>query len=152
MRYIASIVVGAIGIGFALLNCIAVMRTIAEGITVAQQVMAPRNSNVSLLAAVIGETLVAVSSRGVFAILPALLILIALIPLRLRERWFYRCAFASSIYFVLVPPFATIYGIVLLIALKRRRSDFRRVSVPTLEEADTHPQPSELSFPPRSET
>jgi CBS domain containing-hemolysin-like protein len=152
MRFTASIVIGVIGICLALLNCIAVIRTIAEGFMIAQQVVTIPDSSPSQLAAVIGETIIAVSSRGLFAILPAILIFIALVPLRLRERWFYRGAFASSIYFILVPPFATIFGIVLLILLRRRRSDFREGAVSTLD-GDVKPtSASDPSLPPKSES
>ena len=150
MRSISSFVVGIFGLFFALLNCIAVIRTIVAGVTIAQQVMALPDSNVSRLGAVIGETIVAVSSRGLFAILPALLIYIALVPLRLKERWFYRGVYVSSIYFILVPPFATIYGIVLLIALRRKRSDFREVAVLTYESDEINPPPAP-SLPPKSD-
>ena len=146
MKSIASVVVGIVGLCLTLLSCLAVTRTIVAG---AQQA-AHLDGGVSRLGGVIGETIVAVSSRGLFAILPALLIYIALVPLRLRERWFYRGAYASSIFFVLVPPFATIYGIVLLIALRRRRGDFREATELTFESVEMHPS-SEPSLPPKSE-
>lgn len=125
MRFIASVVVGIVGLCLALLSCVAVVKTIVVGVSTAQQLMNLSDSGVSRLGVVMGETIVAASSRGLFALLPALLIYIALVHLRLRKRWFYHGAYYSSIYFILVPPFATIYGIVLLIALRRRRGEFR---------------------------
>ena len=147
MRFIASIAVGIIGLCLALLSCLAVMRTIVAG---AQQSIALPDHEVSQLGVVIGETIVAVSSRGLFAILPALLIYIALVLLRLRAPWFYRGAYASSIYFILVPPFATIYGIVLFIALRRRRGGFREATDLTFESDEKHPR-QEPSPPAKSD-
>lgn len=133
MKFITSIVVGIIGIGFTVLNCFSVMRTITEGVMMAKRLTALPTRDASQLSAVIGETVIAVSCCGMLTILPALLIYITLVPLRLRSRWFYRWAFASSIYFILVPPFATILGLILLTALRRRRSEFREVAGYTSE-------------------
>lgn len=118
-----SIIVGAGGIIFTVLNAVAVVRTLMSGYSLTRVVT--RNlTNPAQLSAVIGETLIAVICRGLLAIIPATLLYLALGPLRLRRRWFHTCALICALYFLLLMPFGTIYGVVLLVALRRRRTGF----------------------------
>lgn len=124
MKSIKSVIVALLGLCFVLLSCISVTRTLLNGYSVAQEMSVQVGLEPSRLAAVIGETLIALASLGLIAILPALLLYVALGPMRLRTGWFYSCAFLSSLYFLVLFPFGTIYGIILLVALRRRRGEF----------------------------
>ncbi len=120
---VASFLVGVGGILFAILNAIAVVGTAINGYSLTREAVR-RLADPAQLAAVIGETIIAVAIIGVLAIIPATLLYLALGPLRLRRRWFYPCALTCALYFLLLMPFGTIYGIVLLVAIRRRRAGF----------------------------
>ena len=118
---VVALVVGVGGIIFTILNGIAVVRTLMNGYSLTREV-ARNPTDPAQLTAVIGETMIAVITQGFLAIIPATLLYLALGPVRLRRRWFHTCALICALYFLLLMPFGTIYGIVLLVALRRRRA------------------------------
>ena len=122
---VLPLIVGVVGILFTILNGILVAGSLMNGYTIARHSM-----DTSQLAAVIGETLITVACIGLFAIIPATLLDLAIRQLRLRRRWFYTCALICALYFLLLPPFGTIFGIILLIALRRRRAEFNAPVAP----------------------
>lgn len=142
MKPTASVIVAILGVGFALMDFFAVAKTLYECFANSRQIIALPGADPSQLAAVIGETIIAVVCRGLFAILPASLLYVALVPMRLRAGWFYSCTRIASFYFLLVVPFATVYGIILLIALRRRRSEFIHSAnpLPTTSSNEVPPQ------------
>ena len=124
MRSFISVLVGVLGVLLTVTNCIAVAKTLMSGYTFARELMVRQSDVPAQLGALIGETIVGISSRGLFTVLPAMLLYVALAPLRLRQRWFYISAQICSLYFLLLLPFGTLYGIVLLVAIRRRRGEF----------------------------
>lgn len=120
---VASFLVGVVGILFTILNGLAVVGVVLNGYSLTRAAVR-RLADPTELMAVIGETIIAVVSLGFLAIIPAALLYLALGPLRLRRRWFHPCALTCALYFLLLMPFGTIYGIVLLVVLRRRRAGF----------------------------
>lgn len=128
MKSVIAFIVAILGVVLSVTCCSAALKTITEGIDASREVMTLRGADPSQLSAVIGETLIALASRGLLAIVPAVLLYAALAGFRVRSRWFYSCATLAAVFFLFLPPFATIYGIILLVALRRRKSEFASVS------------------------
>ncbi|WP_395744139.1 hypothetical protein [Prosthecobacter sp.] len=113
-----------LGIGFAFTSTLASLQTLVHGITASRQVAATHGNDPAQLSAVIGETIIALISRGVIAIIPALLLYLALVPLRLRKPWFYSGAHVAACCLLIMFPFGTVCGGMLLVMLRRRRPEF----------------------------
>lgn len=126
MKSHVSFICAILGIGFAFTSGLAGIRTILAGLSAAQQLMMLPSSEPAELTAIIGETIIALTSRGFIAIIPALLIYLALAPFRQREQWFYSCSRLASYCLLILFPFGTICGIILLVMLRRRRAEFVR--------------------------
>lgn len=118
-----STYIAVLGILFAMIDGIAVIGVIRNGISLSKEVVLSSRGT-GQLAAVMGETIIAIATLSIFAILPAILFYVALGPMRLRAKWFYSCTLVAGIYFLVLIPFASLFGIVLLVALRRRRSEF----------------------------
>jgi hypothetical protein len=103
-----SFICAILGIGFAFTSSLAGIRTIVDGVFASRHVMTLPGSDPTQLTAVIGETIIAFVSRGFIAIIPALLIYLALVPFRQREQWFYSCARLTSYCLLILFPFGTI--------------------------------------------
>lgn len=123
VRSYISTFIAVLGVLFSLTNFLAMIGVIRNGIS-QSIVLVLTCGGTGQLSAVIGETIIAIASLGFLALLPAVLLYIALGPLRLRAKWFYSCTLIASIYFLVMIPFATVFGIVLLVALRRRRGEF----------------------------
>lgn len=115
--------IAVLGILFAMIDGIAVIGVIRNGISLSKEVVLS-SRDTGQLAAVMGETIIAIATLSIFAILPAILLYIALGPMRLRAKWFYSSTLVAGIYFLVLIPFASLFGVVLLVALRRRRSEF----------------------------
>lgn len=137
MKSSVSDICAVLGIGFAFTSCLAGIRSIVEGVIASRHVMTLPGSAPAQFAAVIGETIIAFVSRGFIAIIPALLIYVALVPFRRREPWFYSCARLASYCLLILFPFGTLCGSILQVMLRRRRSEFVRGE--RLSESPTEP-------------
>ncbi len=126
MKSHLSAICAVLGIGFVFTSSLAAIRTIVDGISASRQVMSLPGSDPSQLSAVIGETIIAFISRGFIAIIPAMLIYLALVPLRERDQSFYTGARLASYCLLVMFPFGTLCGIILLVMLRRRRLEFVR--------------------------
>ncbi|MBN8420564.1 MAG: hypothetical protein J0L73_16730 [Verrucomicrobia bacterium] len=113
-----------LGLALSVTNASAVVNVLWNGIASSRALMSSSEGDPSHLSAIAGETIIAVASHGLLAIVPTALLYMALTGFRLRQRWFYSCARMAAVYFLFVPPFATVYGIILLVALRRRKSEF----------------------------
>ncbi len=118
-----STFIAMIGVLFAIVSCFAVIGTIRNGIS-QSKIVVLSSGDPTQLAAVVGETIIGIATLSFLALLPAVLLYIALGPMRLRAKWFYSCTLIASIAFLVMIPFATVCGIILLVALRRRRSEF----------------------------
>jgi hypothetical protein len=107
------------------------IRTIVEGVNAPQHVITLPGSDPTQLAAIIGETIIAFTCRGIIAIIPAILIYLALVPFRQRKQWFYSLARLASYCLLLLFPFGTIFGGILLVMLRRRRPEFVQPVTPS---------------------
>ncbi|WP_395751761.1 hypothetical protein [Prosthecobacter sp.] len=130
MKSAIALTVAILGVLLSMANGYAVLKTTHAGTSAAQAFMRSPAPDPSHLSAIVGETIIAVTSHGFLAIIPATLLYVALAVLRVRQRWFYSCTTVAAIYFLLVPPFATLYGIILLVALRRRKSEFGVPAIP----------------------
>ncbi len=126
MKSHVSYICAILGIGFAFTSSLAGIRTLVDGVSATRHVMALTGSDPAQLGAIIGETIVAFTCRGIVAIIPAMLIYWALVPFQQREQWFYSCARLASYCLLVLFPFGTICGTLLLVMLRRRRSEFVR--------------------------
>ena len=108
-----------LGSGFALTGSFATIRTLAAGFMAARHLMARPDSAPSDLTAVIGETVIAVFSRGVLLLPSAILIYLAFFPLRQRDPTYYSVARLSCYCMLIAFPVGTLAGIVLLMLLRR---------------------------------
>jgi hypothetical protein len=125
LRTSASTVIAVLGVLFALIDGLAVIGVIRNGISQSKAIVMTNGvGNPEQLGAVFGEAIIAIAVLSLFALLPAVLLYLALGPMRLRAKWFYLCTLGAGIYFLVLIPVATIFGIVLLVALRRRRGEF----------------------------
>jgi hypothetical protein len=124
MKSRVSAICAVLGVGFAFTSSLAGIRTIVDGVFASRYVMSLPGSDPAQFGAVIGETIIAFVSRGFIAIIPALLIYLALVPFRQREQWFYSCARLASYCLLILFPFGTICGSILLVMLRRHRTEF----------------------------
>jgi len=120
--YMATFI-AMLGILCAMIDALAVMGTIRNGIS-QSKVVVMSGGDPTQLSAVIGETIIGIGTLSILALLPAVLLYIALGPMRLRTKWFYSCTSIASIVFLVTIPVATVCGIILLVALRRRRREF----------------------------
>jgi len=134
--------IAVLGVLFALIDGLAVIGVIRNGLSESKALVLSSASS-EQLAAVMGETIIAIATLSLFAILPAILLYTALGPMRLRAKWFYSCTWVAGIYFLVLIPFASLFGIVLLVALRRKRSEFVNDS--------THPKVDSQYLSPNSE-
>lgn len=139
MKFTVSAICAILGIAFAITSCIAGVRTIVDGVYASQHVISSPGSDPSQLAAIIGETIIAFVCRGIIALIPAILIYVALVPFRLRKQWFYSGARLASYCLLLLFPLGTICGCIFLAMLRRRRSEFARSG--SLSEIPSEPTP-----------
>jgi hypothetical protein len=128
MKAAIAYIVAILGVALSQTNFLAVVHVIVAGVDAVRELVSSPASDPSLLGAVIGETMIAIASHGLWAIVPAALLYAALAGFRVRKGWFYSCTQLAAIYFLFVPPFATVYGIILLVALRRRKSEFASVN------------------------
>ncbi|MFZ2282166.1 MAG: hypothetical protein WAW39_30500 [Prosthecobacter sp.] len=128
MKVAIAFIVSILGLALSLTNCLAVVKTILDGVHSSRVLMNLTAPDPSQLGAIIGETMIAVASHGFLAIVPATLLYVALVGFRIRKGWFYSCTKLAAVYFLFVLPFATAYGIILLVALRRRKSEFGSVT------------------------
>jgi hypothetical protein len=140
MQTTLAFIVALLGVALSITNCSAVINTILDAIAASRALMNSPSPDPSLLSAVIGETIIAIVCHGLLAIVPAALLYAALAGFRLRQEWFYSCTRVAAVYFLYVPPFATIYGIILLVALRRRKAEF-----PPLTQAFPQPPENEIA-------
>lgn len=74
------------------------------------------------MGAIMGEAIIIVASRGLFALVPATLLFIAWVPLHYRPRWFHRAILAAGFYFTQLFPIGTVTGILLLVLVRRNKA------------------------------
>jgi hypothetical protein len=126
-----SITIALLGIIFTVMSCSAVTWAILGEITSLNCISLGFDNPLDS-AVVIGETVIDIIfaniNQGLLAILPATLLYIAFGLMRFRARWFCICTFASSLYFLVLLPFGTVCGIILLVELRRSRQ--RASSIP----------------------
>lgn len=89
----------------------------------ARHIMARPDSAPSDLAAVIGETVIAVFSCGVLLLPSAILIYVAFFPLRQRDPIYYSVTRLSCYCMLIAFPVGTLAGIVLLMQLRRIKDE-----------------------------
>jgi ABC-type sulfate transport system permease subunit len=129
MKSHLAAVAAVIGIGLALSGSIAVVRTIWFGVQSAITVVpAPDPSQ---LAAIIGETIIAVFSRGVLLLVPAIIIYLAFFTFGQRDRSYLSAARLSCVAMMVGVPIGTLAGIILYFMLGRlqRRSDITTAAI-----------------------
>lgn len=137
MKSRVSGICAILGIGFAFTGSLAGLRTIWDGVLEARQVISLPSSDPTQLAAVIGEAIIAFVSIGFIVIIPAMLIVLALGPLRQRGYWCYSWSRPASYCLLFLFPFGTVCGTILLVMLRRSRSEFVRGE--TLSEPPAEP-------------
>ena len=71
---------------------------------------------------VVAQVVVTLASRGLYTVIPAVLLYIAWVPLGYRPPWLHRAIVMAGIYFMQLFPSGTVIGAVLLIALRRNRA------------------------------
>jgi hypothetical protein len=108
-----------LGSGLALTGFFAVIRTLSMGFMAASRLMTMPDIAPSDLTAVIGETIIAIFSRGVLLLPSAVLIYLAFFPLRQRNPIYYSIARLSCYSMLIAFPVGTLVGIVLLMLLRR---------------------------------
>lgn len=108
-----------LGSGFAFTGSFAAIRTLVAGFTAARHCIATPDSAPSDLTAIIGETIIAVFSRGVLLLPAAILIYLAFFPLRLRDPIYYAATRLSCCCMMIAFPVGTLAGFVLLMLLRR---------------------------------
>lgn len=125
MKFYLSVICAILGIGLALFDSAAGIKTIVDAaLAIPQQIKVDGVGDPSKLSAIIGEAIIAYVSRGVFAFIPAILIYLALGPLRLRQNWFHQWARIAGWCLVILLPFGSICGCILLVLIRRRKSEF----------------------------
>jgi hypothetical protein len=118
------------GIALAFSSCLAGIKTIFDAIFSFPELLGKGGvGDPAQLSAIIGEVIISFCSRGVLAVFPALLIYLSLVPLRLRSNWFYQWARLSSFSLLILFPFGSFLGCVLLVLLKRNKSQFKESGV-----------------------
>jgi len=115
--------VAMLGVLFAMIVALAVTGAIRNGI-LQSKVVVMSGGDPTQLGAVIGEIIISIATLSFLALVPAGLLYIALGPMRLRAKWFHSYTLVASIAFLVMIPFATVFGIILLVALRRRRGEF----------------------------
>ena len=129
MKSTVSVVFAIHGIVLVFTSILAGMRTIFDGVSASKHVIMLPGTDASQLAAVIGETIIGFTCRGIVSAIPATLIYFALVPFRLRKQWFYMCTRLASYCLLFLFPFGTVCGSILLVMLNHRRSEFLRPRV-----------------------
>lgn len=137
MKSRVSAICAILGIGFAFTGSLAGIRTIWAGVLDAWQVISLPSSEPTQLAAVIGEAIITFVSSGFIVIIPAMLIFLALGPFRQRGHWFYSWSRPASYCLLILFPFGTVCGTILLVMLRRSRFEFVRSE--TLSETPAEP-------------
>jgi hypothetical protein len=134
MKSHVSAITAVIGIGLALSGSIAVVRSIWFGVQFAVTVVP--DPDPSQLAAIIGETIIAVFSRGVLLLVPAIIIYLAFFTFGQRGRSYLTAARLACLAMMVGVPIGTLAGIILNFKLGRlqRRSDM-------IPDATADPQP-----------
>ena len=124
MKLIFARIVGILGMLFALHNFDWMTRYAIESV---KEISAldPTTTQPEAISKVIGEFIIILSNMGAIAIIPAFLIYVTLVPLKLRHKWFFTCAKVFSIYLLFLFPAGTIFGCILLWNLKRRQTAFQ---------------------------
>ena len=87
------------------------------------------------LSAIIGELIIGSFPLGIIDLIPAFVLFIALLPLKVRSRWSYFAFLFSGCYLLCLVPIGTITGIALLMCLRRRKSEFSPDTVKQVNQA-----------------
>jgi len=152
---VASTAIAVLGILFVVTNCVAVTKNMVACIDAIMRVTRA-GGDPSQAGAVAGEAVIEAVSRIVFlglaAIVPATLLYLALVPMRLRARWFYASTLITCLYLLVLLPFGTVSGFVLLAELRRRRGEFVNNETSTTEVTSALQTPSSRSFQSNAET
>jgi hypothetical protein len=139
MKSHVAAITAVIGIGLAFTGSVAIVRTIWFGVQSAITVFPAQDP--SLLAAIMGETIIAVFSRSVLLLVPVIIIYLAFFTLGQRDRSYISAARFSCLAMMLGIPIGTLGGIILYFLLGRLQ---RRTEMITAATAD--PQlPSQMT-------
>ena len=125
MKSVISVICAVLGIGLALLDSAAGIKTIVDLVFAAANLAKETGlGDPAQLSALIGEAIIAFVTRGVAAIVPTMLICVALGPLSLREHWFYFWARLAAWSLLILFPVGTICWIVILLMVKGKKAEF----------------------------
>jgi predicted branched-subunit amino acid permease len=127
MKSYFSAIFAILGIGLSITGSLAGIRTIVDGVFASWHVITLPGSDPAQLGAIIGESIIAFTCRGIIAVIPAMLIYLALGPFRQRKQWFYSWARLASYCLLILFPIGTICGCILLVMLRCRRSEFEQL-------------------------
>lgn len=112
-------ILAVLGIGLAFTGSLATIITMWDGFQMAASLAGGLTANSSQLSALIAETIVAVFTRGVLLLLPAILLYLAFFPLGQKDTGYFRTAKFASIAMMLAVPVGTVAGGILYFMLRR---------------------------------
>ncbi|MBK8035780.1 MAG: hypothetical protein IPK22_01390 [Verrucomicrobiaceae bacterium] len=124
MRPFLSALLAALGVCFAALHFAGFMHWLAGSACAFIEVAGQASVSPSELSAGIGENIILFVLRGLFSILPAALLYTVLVATKFRKPWFYYSTYCACLFFFILIPIGSVFGLILFIALRRRKTEF----------------------------